>query len=76
MKEKRKLKRVIDPEVNKDSYCMESVSMIGNLAYRCVRKEANRRPAMSECVNELEQICKLNQKSIGIEITTLCYQFS
>lgn len=76
LKEKRKLKRVIDPEVNKDSYCMESVSMIGNLAYRCVRKEANRRPAMSECVNELEQICKLNQKAIGIEITTLCYQFS
>lgn len=76
LKEKRKLKRVIDPEVNKDSYCMESVSMIGNLAYRCVRKEANRRPAMSECVNELEHICKLNQKAIGIEITTLCYQFS
>lgn len=76
LKEKRKLKKVIDPEVNKDSYCMESVSMIGNLAYRCVRKEANRRPSMSECVKELEQICKLNQKAIGIEITTLCYQFS
>lgn len=76
LKERRKLKKVIDPEVNRDSYNMESVSMLANLAYRCVRKEANRRPPMSECVKELDQICRLNQKALGIEITTLCYQFS
>ncbi|GLJ28381.1 hypothetical protein SUGI_0558420 [Cryptomeria japonica] len=76
LKDKRKLKKVIDPEVNRTSYGMESVSILANLAYRCVRKEANRRPDMSQCVKELEHMCTINKKETGSEMTQFCYQFS
>eukprot|EP01018_Ginkgo_biloba_P007083 Gb_09839 [translate_table: standard] len=70
LRDRRKLKKVIDPEINKNSYSMESVSMLANLAARCLRKEGNRRPTMAACVRELDQICLINKKAVGVGMSS------
>ncbi|CAI0379655.1 unnamed protein product [Linum tenue] len=64
---RKKLRRVIDPDMPRSSYSLESVAMFANLASRCVRTESNERPSMAECVKELQVIIYTNNtKNLGI----------
>ncbi|XP_059648982.1 probable serine/threonine-protein kinase PBL28 [Cornus florida] len=59
---KKKLRKVIDPEMSRSSFTMESISMFANLASRCVRTESSERPSMEECIKELQKILYWNSK--------------
>ncbi|KAJ8640297.1 hypothetical protein MRB53_016991 [Persea americana] len=63
LSDRKKLRKVIDPEMNRSSYTMESIIMFANLASRCVRSESSDRPVMVECVKELELIFTTNIKA-------------
>nr|GMD18217.1 serine/threonine-protein kinase PBS1 [Ipomoea batatas] len=65
LNDKKKLRKVIDTEMSKSSYTMESVTMFANLASRCVRTDSSERPSMVECVEELQQILCTNTRGIG-----------
>ncbi|RWW28453.1 hypothetical protein BHE74_00047028 [Ensete ventricosum] len=56
----QKLRKVVDPDMPKSSYAMDSISMFANLAARCVRMESSGRPSMAECVKELQLIICVN----------------
>ncbi|KAA8529534.1 hypothetical protein F0562_033667 [Nyssa sinensis] len=62
---KKKLRKVIDTEMNRNSYTMESIVMFANLASRCVRTESGERPSMAECVKELQLIFYTNSKGLA-----------
>ncbi|MQL69053.1 hypothetical protein Taro_001341 [Colocasia esculenta] len=62
----KRLRRVIDPDMPRGSYTMESVSLFANLASRCVRIESGGRPTMAECVRELQLIFTANMKSFNL----------
>lgn len=66
LNDKKKLRKVIDPEMSRSSYTFESISMFANLASRCVRTESNERPSMEECVKELQLIFYTNSKGLGM----------
>ncbi|PIN09875.1 Serine/threonine protein kinase [Handroanthus impetiginosus] len=71
LNDKKKLKRVIDPEMGRSSYTMESISMFANLASRCVRVDSQERPSMIECVKELQLILHINSKGLGMTMHAL-----
>ncbi|KAK9150656.1 hypothetical protein Syun_008965 [Stephania yunnanensis] len=52
--DRKKLRKVIDPDMNRSSYNIESIAMFANLAFHCVRAESTERPSMTECVKELQ----------------------
>ncbi|XP_044490430.1 probable serine/threonine-protein kinase PBL28 isoform X1 [Mangifera indica] len=66
LNDRKKLRKVIDPELNLSSYTVESIAMFANLASRCVRTESSERPAMTECVKELQMIIYINSKGLGM----------
>ncbi|XP_077237817.1 protein kinase superfamily protein isoform X3 [Tasmannia lanceolata] len=66
LNDRKKLRKVIDPEMVKSSYTMESVAMFAKLASRCVRIESSERPAMIECVKELQSIFSTNAKALAM----------
>ncbi|KAA8533107.1 hypothetical protein F0562_033360 [Nyssa sinensis] len=70
LNDKKKLRKVIDPEMSRSSYTMESMSMFANLASRCVRIESGERPSMAECVKELQLIFFTNSKGLGMAMHT------
>ncbi|KAK4429867.1 putative serine/threonine-protein kinase PBL28 [Sesamum alatum] len=70
LNDKKKLKRVIDPEMGRSSYTMESIAMFANLASRCVRVDSQERPSMVECVKELQLILCINSKGLGTTMHT------
>lgn len=65
LNDRKKLRKVIDPEMSRSSYTMESIVMFANLASRCVRSESSDRPSMVECVKELQLIFSTNIKALG-----------
>ncbi|KAF4355471.1 probable serine/threonine-protein kinase PBL28 [Cannabis sativa] len=65
LNDRKKLRKVIDPELSRSSYTMESIAMFANLASRCVRVESSERPSMEECVKELQLIIYTNSKGLG-----------
>ncbi|KAI3670660.1 hypothetical protein L1987_11360 [Smallanthus sonchifolius] len=71
LNDKKKLRKVIDPEMNRSSYTIESVSIYANLASRCVRVDSNERPSMEECVKELQIIIYTNSKGLGMTMHAL-----
>ncbi|KAM0965129.1 hypothetical protein ACFX2C_021082 [Malus domestica] len=66
LNDRKKLRKVIDSEMGRSSYTMESIAMFANLASRCVRPESSERPSMAECVKELQLIIYTNAKSLGV----------
>ncbi|WRX15965.1 Serine-threonine/tyrosine-protein kinase [Theobroma cacao] len=64
--DRKKLRKVIDPEMARSSYTIESIAMFANLASRCVRVESGERPSMPECVKELQLIFCTNAKGLGV----------
>ncbi|KAL2644414.1 hypothetical protein R1flu_012001 [Riccia fluitans] len=56
VKSKKKLKKVVDAEMNPATYTFENVKRFADLAARCIRDEDSKRPMMSECVHELEEL--------------------
>ena len=66
LNDRKKLRKVIDPEMGRSSYTVESIAMFANLASRCVRTESSERPSMAECVNELQLIFYTNTKGLGM----------
>ncbi|BFG16497.1 hypothetical protein CerSpe_027710 [Prunus speciosa] len=65
LNDRKKLRKVIDSELVRSSYTMESIAMFANLASRCVRRESSERPSMAECVKELQLIIYTNAKGMG-----------
>ncbi|KAK9132245.1 hypothetical protein Scep_011773 [Stephania cephalantha] len=51
---RKNLRKVIDPDMNRSSYNLESIDMFANLASHCVRTESTERPSMTDCVKELQ----------------------
>ncbi|XP_043703264.1 probable serine/threonine-protein kinase PBL28 [Telopea speciosissima] len=68
LNDRKKLRKVIDPEMSRSSYTMDSIAMFANLASRCVRAESSERPSMTECVRELQQISTINAKGLSMGI--------
>ncbi|XP_022726176.1 probable serine/threonine-protein kinase PBL28 [Durio zibethinus] len=66
LNDRKKLRKVIDPEMGRSSYTIESIAMFANLASRCVRVESGERPSMPECVKELQLILCKNAKGLGM----------
>lgn len=64
LNDRKKLRKVIDPELNLSSYTVESIAMFANLASRCVRTDSSERPSMTECVKELQLIIYTNSKGL------------
>ncbi|XAR65031.1 Non-specific serine/threonine protein kinase [Bertholletia excelsa] len=71
LNDKKKLRKVIDPEMSRSSYTMESILMFANLASRCVRVESSERPSMVECVKELQLIFYTNSKGLTMPMHAL-----
>ncbi|XP_009617431.1 putative serine/threonine-protein kinase PBL28 [Nicotiana tabacum] len=70
LNDKKKLRKVIDPEINRSSYTMESVTMFANLASRSVRADSSERPSMVDCVKELQLILHTNMKGLSMPMHT------
>lgn len=70
LNDRKKLRKVIDPELSRSLYTMESIAMFANLASRCVRVESSERPSMIECVKELQMIIYTNSKALGTALQT------
>ncbi|KAF8648013.1 hypothetical protein HU200_065048 [Digitaria exilis] len=60
--DRKKLRRVVDRDMAKGSYTVESVSMFAALAARCVCFDGAARPSMPDCVKELQFIIYANMK--------------
>ncbi|KAJ3677482.1 hypothetical protein LUZ60_003206 [Juncus effusus] len=60
--DRKRLRKIVDPEISKGSYTIESIEMFAQLASRCVSMESNRRPTMEECVKELQLATYSNMK--------------
>lgn len=70
LNDRKKLRKVIDPELSRSLYTMESIATFANLASRCVRVESSERPSMIECVKELQMIIYTNSKTLGTALQT------
>ncbi|XP_078163570.1 protein kinase superfamily protein isoform X2 [Carex rostrata] len=62
LNDRKKLRKVVDPEISKNSYTIESVVMFAQLASRCVSMESTGRPTMEECVKELQFVTYANMR--------------
>jgi hypothetical protein len=71
LNDRKKLRKVIDPEMARNSYTIQSIVMFANLASRCVRAESNERPSMADCVKEIQMIIYTNSKGLGMVMHTL-----
>ncbi|KAJ7953665.1 Protein kinase family protein [Quillaja saponaria] len=71
LNDRKKLRKVIDPELPRSSYTMESIAMFANLASRCVRTDSSERPSIAECVKELQIIIYTNPKGLRLAMHTL-----
>lgn len=70
LNDKKKLRKVIDPELSRSSYTMESITMFANLASRCVRTDSSERPSMVDCIKELQLILHTNTKGLNMTMHT------
>ncbi|MBA0642265.1 hypothetical protein Goklo_026687, partial [Gossypium klotzschianum] len=66
LNDRKKLRKLIDPDMGRNSYTIESIAMFANLASRCVRVESGDRPSMPECVKELQLVFCTNVKGRGV----------
>ncbi|KAF7809264.1 putative serine/threonine-protein kinase PBL28 isoform X1 [Senna tora] len=71
LNDRKKLRKVIDPEMARNSYTIESVVMFANLASRCIRTDSSERPSMAECVKELQMIIYTNSKGLAMVMHSL-----
>lgn len=62
---------MIDPEMTRNSYTIESIAMFANLASRCIRVDSSERPSMAECVKELQVIIYTNSKGLAMVMHSL-----
>lgn len=60
--DRKKLRKVVDRDMPRGSYTLESVSMFAALAARCVCFDSAARPPMQDCVKELQFIMYANMK--------------
>ncbi|KAK6931124.1 Protein kinase domain, partial [Dillenia turbinata] len=70
LNDRKKLRKVIDPEMSRSSYTMESILMFAKLASRCVRIESSERPLMEECVKEIHLIFEANSKGFNMDLNS------
>ncbi|KAL8142384.1 hypothetical protein V2J09_015416 [Rumex salicifolius] len=71
LNDRKKLRKVIDPDLPRNSYTIESIIMFASLASRCVRIDSSERPTMQECVRELQLVFQTNSKGLGMTLHTL-----
>ncbi|XP_027100409.1 probable serine/threonine-protein kinase PBL28 isoform X2 [Coffea eugenioides] len=70
LNDKKRLRKIIDPDMSRNSYTMESIAMFASLASRCVRIDSTERPSMIECVKELQLIVYTNSRGLGMTLHT------
>ncbi|GMH31137.1 hypothetical protein Nepgr_032980 [Nepenthes gracilis] len=68
LSDRKKLRKIIDHDLPRNSYTMESIAMFANLASRCVQINSRERPTMSGCVKELQLIFYMNSKGLGMAL--------
>ncbi|KAK1376536.1 putative serine/threonine-protein kinase PBL28 [Heracleum sosnowskyi] len=68
--DKKRLRKVIDPEMSRSSYTMESIAMFAKLASRCVRINSSERPLIEDCVKELQLIFHTNSRGLSMAMHT------
>lgn len=71
LNDRKKLCKVIDPDINRGSYTFESIAMFADLASRCIRIDSSQRPTMIDCVRELQKIFYNNSKALGFSSMNL-----
>ncbi|KAI5419713.1 variant 2, serine/threonine-protein kinase pbl28 [Lathyrus oleraceus] len=71
LNDRKMLRKVIDPEMTRNSYTFESIFMFANLASQCVRLESHVRPSMIDCVKEIQMIIYTNAKGLGMVMHSL-----
>ncbi|KAI9073438.1 hypothetical protein K1719_044623 [Acacia pycnantha] len=71
LNDRKRLRKVIDPEMARNSYTIESIAMFANLASRCIRADSGERPSMAECVKELQVIIYTNSKGLAMVMHSL-----
>ncbi|CAI9092855.1 OLC1v1028197C1 [Oldenlandia corymbosa var. corymbosa] len=71
LNDKKRLRKITDPNMTRSSYTMESIAMFASLASRCVRSDSMERPSMTECVKELQLIVYTNSKGLGMTMHAL-----
>ncbi|KAL8138117.1 hypothetical protein V2J09_004118 [Rumex salicifolius] len=69
--DRKKVRKLIDPELPRSSYTIESTVMFVNLASRCIRIDSRKRPSIHECVKELQLILHTNSKGLSMALHTL-----
>ncbi|KAL9352757.1 hypothetical protein Peur_055437 [Populus x canadensis] len=74
LNDRKKLRKVIDPELSRSSYTLESIAMFANLASRCIRIQSSERPSMAECVKELQTIIYTNAKPMGMGMGMMTFK--
>nr|TKR63844.1 hypothetical protein D5086_0000322290 [Populus alba] len=74
LNDRKKLRKVIDPELSRSSYTLESIAMFANLASRCIRIQSSERPSMAECVKELQTIIYTNSKPMGMGMGMMTFK--
>ncbi|KAJ6721413.1 hypothetical protein OIU85_024498 [Salix viminalis] len=76
LNDRKKLRKVIDPELSRSSFTLESIAMFANLASRCIRIESSERPSMAECVKELQTIIYTNSKPMGMGMGMMSFKMA
>ncbi|CAN6448598.1 unnamed protein product [Victoria cruziana] len=71
LNDRKKLCKVIDPDINRGSYTFEPIAMFADLASRCIRIDSSQRPTMIDCVRELQKIFYNNSKALGFSSMNL-----
>ncbi|KAJ7521518.1 hypothetical protein O6H91_19G058100 [Diphasiastrum complanatum] len=56
LRDRRKLKKVVDPEIDNECCSWKSIKGFAILASHCVRDDDTRRPTMADCANQLEHL--------------------
>ncbi|XP_048135862.1 probable serine/threonine-protein kinase PBL28 [Rhodamnia argentea] len=71
----KKLRNLIDPEMNRTSYTMKSMTMFASLASCCIYPNSGERSPMAECVEELQLILYTNSKGLNMALHRFGYQW-
>ncbi|RHN55100.1 hypothetical protein MtrunA17_Chr5g0414021 [Medicago truncatula] len=67
----RKLREVIDLEMTRNSYSIQSIFIFANLASRCVRTERNEWHSMVDCVKDIQMTIYASSKG-GLGMAMNC----
>jgi len=71
LNDRKKLCKLIDLEMTRNSYSIQSIFIFANLASRCVRTERNECHSIVDCVKDIQMIIHTNSKG-GLGMVMHC----